>query len=49
MAMMVVLIKLFEEREAIEKFGEDYRKYMQTTPMFCVRIACLKELMGWHT
>ena len=44
--MMIVLIKLLEEREALAKFGEDYRAYMKTTPMFSLRLACLRKMLG---
>jgi len=42
---MLVMIKLFEEPEAIKKFGNEYVKYMKQTPMFCFKINCLKELL----
>ncbi len=44
MILMVVMIKLLEEREAIEKFGEDYIRYMKEVPMFNLRPECLKRL-----
>ncbi len=41
---MLIMIKLFEEPEAIEKFGEEYLEYKKNTPGFCFRLECLKEL-----
>jgi protein-S-isoprenylcysteine O-methyltransferase Ste14 len=46
MLMMVVLIKLIEEKEALAKFGDDYRAYMKTTPMFSLRPACIRKMLG---
>jgi protein-S-isoprenylcysteine O-methyltransferase Ste14 len=45
MVFMVVLIKLVEEREAIHKFGDDYRQYQARTPMFNLRPSCLRMLL----
>ena len=42
---MLIMIKLVEEREAIVKFGNDYREYMKRVPWFCFKIKCLKELL----
>jgi len=42
--MMLIMIKLFEEPEAIGKFEDEYRTYMKKTPWFCFKIKCLKEL-----
>ena len=44
MILMVVMIKLLEEREAIAKFGEEYVRYMKEVPMFNLRPECLKKL-----
>ena len=44
--MMIVLIKLVEEKEALAKFGDDYRAYMQKTPMFSFRSACIRKMLG---
>jgi protein-S-isoprenylcysteine O-methyltransferase Ste14 len=41
---MLLLIKFAEEREAIDKFGDDYCEYMKHVPWFCFKIECLKEL-----
>jgi len=46
MAGMVVLIKLVEEREALAKFGDAYREYMRTTPMFSFRPDCIRKMLG---
>jgi protein-S-isoprenylcysteine O-methyltransferase Ste14 len=42
--IMLLLIKLIEEPEAISKFGNDYIQYKKNTPAFCLRIKCIKEL-----
>ena len=45
MIIMLILIKLMEEPEAIRKFGDEYREYMKQTPMFCFKPKCIKELL----
>jgi protein-S-isoprenylcysteine O-methyltransferase Ste14 len=45
MIMMLVLIKYFEEPEAIKKFGNKYLEYKNELPWFCFKISCLKELL----
>lgn len=45
MVFMIVLIKLVEEREAIHKFGDAYRAYQAQTPMFSLRLSCLRLLL----
>ncbi len=45
MIFMVIMIKIFEEPEAIRKFGEEYEKYMKEVPAFCLKRKCLKELL----
>lgn len=45
MILMIVLIKLVEEREALQKFGDAYEAYRQRTPMFSLRMACLRQLL----
>ena len=42
--MMMLLIKLIEEPEAIGKFGDAYRAYQKRVPGFCFKKECLKEL-----
>jgi len=46
MLLIVILIKLIEEREAVAKFGDDYRAYMRTTPMFSLRPDCIRQMLG---
>ncbi|PJA95401.1 MAG: isoprenylcysteine carboxylmethyltransferase family protein [Ignavibacteriales bacterium CG_4_9_14_3_um_filter_34_10] len=45
MILMLILIKYFEEREAIKKFGEEYLDYKKQLPWFCLKLTCLKELL----
>jgi len=45
MALMVLMIKLAEEPEAIRKFGDAYRHYQQQVPMFSLRRTCLYQLL----
>ena len=42
---MLLMIKLFEEPEAVRKFGNEYLEYMKQAPMFCFKVNCLKELL----
>lgn len=42
---MFMMIKTYEEPEAIQKFGKEYIEYMRKTPMFCLKKVCLKELL----
>lgn len=44
MFIMILLIKVYEETEAIEKFGESYCRYQRTTPMFCLSLRCIHAL-----
>jgi protein-S-isoprenylcysteine O-methyltransferase Ste14 len=44
--VMIILIKLIEEPQAIKKFGNDYLHYSEQTPMFSVKWECLKELFA---
>ena len=46
MLTMIALIKLMEEREALAKFGDAYRAYMKTTPMFSLRPDCIRKMLG---
>ncbi len=42
MIFMIIMIKLFEEKEAEKKFGEEYKKYKKEVPMFSFSPRCLK-------
>ncbi len=42
---ILLMIKLVEEPEALEKFGDQYVKYMQNRPWFCIKPACIRELL----
>ncbi len=42
--LMLALIKLVEEPEAIRKFGDAYRAYMREVPAFNLRPDCLRRL-----
>jgi len=43
--LMIIMIKLLEEPEAIAKFGNEYLEYKKQVPWFCFKIKCLKELL----
>jgi len=43
--LMLILIKLIEEPEAIRKFGSEYLEYEKKVPGFCFKKKCLKELL----
>ena len=45
MLFMILMIRVFEEPEATKKFGVEYLKYIEQTPMFCFKIICLKQLL----
>ena len=42
---MLGMIKLIEEPEAVDKFGDEYLNYKKQIPWFCFKIKCLKELL----
>ena len=42
--LMMVMIKLIEELEAIKKFGEEYKKYMRKVPILSLKWKCLKMI-----
>jgi len=44
--IMVLMIKYIEEKEAIRKFGDEYRQYMTEVPFFNFSLACLKKLIS---
>ncbi len=37
-AVFILYIKLFEEKELVERFGESYREYMRSTPFFIPKV-----------
>ncbi len=41
---MFIMVKFFEEKEAVEKFGEEYENYMRNVPGFCFKPDCIKAL-----
>ena len=43
---ILILIKFYEEPEAIKKFGREYLEYKNQLPWFCFKIRCLKELLN---
>ncbi len=45
MILMIILIKLIEEPEAIKKFGNDYRDYKKKVPFFSFQSFCLRMLL----
>ncbi len=44
--LMILLIKLVEEPQAISKFGLEYERYMKEVPFFSVNPGCLRQLFG---
>lgn len=44
MLFILTMIKLVEEPEAMEKFGDDYIKYKSRVPMFNLRLSCIRRL-----
>ena len=45
MLLMIAMIKLIEEPEAIRKFGDAYRDYQKRVPMFSLRPESLRQLL----
>ncbi len=43
--LMLILIKTVEEKEALAKFGDAYRRYMEEVPAFNLSPACLVRLL----
>lgn len=43
--LMYVMIATLEEKEAIKKFGDDYRAFLRRVPRFCLRWECWKMLI----
>ncbi|MHA1719994.1 MAG: methyltransferase family protein [Promethearchaeota archaeon] len=46
MLLMIFMIKILEEPEAIAKFGDQYREYMKNVPMFNFSPKCLRYLFS---
>jgi len=44
MIFILIMVLIFEEREAYEKFGEDYIEYKNKTPIFSKDMECYKRL-----
>ena len=44
MIFMIIMIKIFEEKEATKKFGKDYTNYKNKVPFFSTKKECLKML-----
>ena len=45
MLLIILLVKVVEEPEAIRKFGDAYREYMKQVPMFSLKDDCIKLLL----
>ncbi len=45
MLLMILMIKLFEEKEAEKKFGQAYLDYKKRVPFFSIKKECLKMLL----
>lgn len=43
--LMIIMIFLLEEPEAVKKFGEEYLNYKKQVPAFNFKIECLKKLL----
>jgi len=43
---LIIMIKLFEEPQAVRKFGDDYLRYCEQVPMFSLRQEYLRALFG---
>jgi len=46
MLFIILMVLLFEEREAEQKFGDAYREYRTQVPAVSFRWQCLKRLFG---
>jgi len=46
MLLILALVKLVEEPEAIRKFGDAYRQYQKQIPMFNLRPACWRQMLS---
>jgi protein-S-isoprenylcysteine O-methyltransferase Ste14 len=45
MLFMIIMIKLFEEKEAFKKFGQDYLEYKKNVPFYSIKKECLMMLL----
>jgi len=45
MIFMIIMIKLFEEKEAFRKFGNDYTEYKTKVPFYSIKKECLQMLL----
>jgi len=48
MLFIIVMVLIFEEREAVGKFGEAYLRYRRKVPPVSFRPDCLKRLFSKH-
>ncbi len=46
MLFIVVMVLIFEEREADRKFGEAYEEYKKEIPAVTFKRECLRQLFG---
>ena len=46
MLFIILMVVIFEEREAEGKFGEAYRRYRESVPIVSFRMECLKRLFA---
>ncbi len=47
MLFIVVMVTVFEEWEAEQKFGDAYRQYCKNVPMVSFKLQCLKRLFAF--
>jgi len=45
MFLILLMIKLIEEPQAVKKFGNDYIEYKKKVPFFSFKMNCLKQLL----
>jgi protein-S-isoprenylcysteine O-methyltransferase Ste14 len=46
MLIIVLMVKLVEEPQAVRKFGNEYLRYLEKVPVFSLRPDCLTALFG---
>ena len=49
MLFIIFMVIVFEEREAENKFGDDYRRYREKVPMVSFKAECLRRLFAKKT